>query len=72
MNSVLYIQVVTYNWKRSTQLKAWLMGLERKRWPSRWRLGCRHSALLGPALVVVVAVAPVADGSRPVSERHDG
>lgn len=45
------------------------MGLERKRWPSRWRLGCRHSALFGPA--VVATVAPVPDGSRPVSERHD-
>lgn len=59
---------MTYNWNRSTQLKAWLMGLERKRWPSRWRLGCRHSVLFGPP--VVAAAAPVPDGKRPVSERH--
>lgn len=59
---------MTYNWKRRTQLKAWLIGLERKRWPSRWRLGCRHSAPFGPA--VVEAAAPSPDGSRPVSERE--
>lgn len=38
------IAMVTYNWKRRMQLKAWLMGRERKSRPSRWRFGCRPSA----------------------------
>lgn len=66
---------VTHNWNSRTQLKAWLMGRDRKRWPSRCRLGCRHSAPLGPVVVVPPVPTPAEpwpDGSRPVSERQGG